>query len=439
MNRKQQNIATLLLVLIALALGGELIRSIGRVGDFRGYALAGIQVIKGANLYSSDYNTWPPFFSIVCVPIALINDFSEGGMRFIWLVGSLLAFWGAVRLMVRQLLNRKVSWKTGPDLVSWRDPILLVPLLIILRYLLDNLANVQINMYILFLAILTIYFFIKEKPLLAGIILAFSISIKVYPIFLLIYFVFKREWAISLWTMVFLAMFNGSTVLVFGWEESLGFHETWKEIASNSPAANHKNQSLTGLLFRLLSNQDPGFELQINLLDLSDSTIRKLSYLVAGLAAIVPAYLVRKKLTNRTSLGAWLEYAMVLSALTVLSPLSWKAYFVFLWPSYFLVYLCLYRMKTTMPAKTLSLGRGLLWLSVVLTIASTDGLIGRYLSDVMEMFSAIFFGVVMLLAAQLLIYVNLKHFSIENTLFDWWSKRPNFESDNASMHAETNS
>ena len=65
---------------------GEILRDIFREGDFGGYISAGKLAWNNLPIYSDFRNTWPPFFSIVCIPLYWLNELSFVGLRFIWLI-----------------------------------------------------------------------------------------------------------------------------------------------------------------------------------------------------------------------------------------------------------------------------------------------------------------------------------------------------------------
>ena len=77
-------------------------------GDFIGYVAAGQSVLSGKNIYLDYLNTWPPFFSIVAVPLALVTSVAPYLLRLFWLLGSLAAFYVCMRLSVRLFLKRKL-------------------------------------------------------------------------------------------------------------------------------------------------------------------------------------------------------------------------------------------------------------------------------------------------------------------------------------------
>jgi len=64
----------------------------------------------------------------------------------------------------------------------------------------------QINIFILFLLVVGFYSFKKDKPLLVGLSLALAIHIKVFPVIMTAYFLWKREWKVLMWAVIFLVI-----------------------------------------------------------------------------------------------------------------------------------------------------------------------------------------------------------------------------------------
>ncbi|HTB07926.1 MAG TPA: glycosyltransferase family 87 protein, partial [Bacteroidia bacterium] len=222
MTKKQYNFINGLFVLLGVVLLFEVIRDSVADGDFIGYLNAGNLVLAKKDIYSDYYNTWPPFFSVFSVILALIDKCSPVLVRVLWLTGSLVALFYIIKITSKMFLDKVPGFKNGAS-IRFQDPIIFVPVLIMVRFLLDNLDNVQINIYMLLLSCLTIYFFTQNKYLLSGLILALGISLKAYPIFILFYFIYKREMRVVLWTGIFLVLVNSITILVFGADQAFAY------------------------------------------------------------------------------------------------------------------------------------------------------------------------------------------------------------------------
>ena len=106
---KKYKYGLLLLGFVFLALLFELLKNtFTKLGDFRGYVLVGNFVLDKVNIYTdAKINTWPPFFSIVSVPIALPDNFNRYLVRFLWLSGSLLDTWKIIDYRTRLSFGAK--------------------------------------------------------------------------------------------------------------------------------------------------------------------------------------------------------------------------------------------------------------------------------------------------------------------------------------------
>jgi len=182
--------------LLLLVMAFEVVRSSMRDGDFIGYIRAGRLTLDGAFIYKDFLNTWPPFFSVFCVPLAWLDQINGVALRGAWTVFMLLTLFWSIRIMTRWLIGKTVAWpfqNKNENSIAFTNPIVLFPFLIMFRFVLDNQSNLQINILLLWMCLLAIDWMIKDELPAAASILALAISIKVYPIFLLFYFGFKKQ------------------------------------------------------------------------------------------------------------------------------------------------------------------------------------------------------------------------------------------------------
>lgn len=410
MNKKHSLIfRKVVVVLLFLALAAEIIRDTFNKGDFAGYIIAGEFAVSGQDIYSHYLNTWPPFFSVFCVPLYWLNTLSPELLRFFWLAGSLLSFFIVMNITSVWFLKKKIQSnpfsKVDENSVSITETIILVPLIIAFRYVLDNLANVQINMYLLLLCVLSIYYFLKDKSWLSGILLSFVISLKVYPVFLFLFFLFKREFKVVAWTVIFMLFFNSLTLLVWDSAQALNYYAVWyQKFVVPYTNALYKNQSLFAFIRRLVTDSDTHFPLRMNIANLEIGNLKMLSYLVILLASVYPAWLFRKSFFEKNNIGTLLQFTFIFTAIPLLSPMSWKAYFIFLWPGYFSSFYLLFFSQYLLHEKNKLPVKILFFASVALTVLSTELIVGPYFSDVLEVYSAITIGTILLLFVQLLLY-----------------------------------
>jgi Glycosyltransferase family 87 len=381
-------------LLVGLAFVFECFRDAQRAGDFIGYVNAGNSVLNGNSIYTDYLNTWPPFFSIFCVPLAWLDNFSPILVRSIWLIGIGIAWVGIMRLSSRIFLNRRLVFSVvNPNEISWTDWKILLPFLLVFRFVIDDLANIQINSYMLLACLVVIDQIERGKFIVPSLILAFIISLKVYPVFLLLFLVWKRHWHFALYTTALLVMINGISFLVFGWEGAIANYAEWVETRLTGPIILHyKNQSIFPLMAGLFSDVTRGLEIKFNVLSLDLNTVKKLTLVLMIVTSSIPLWNMKGSMQKTSAVLRKWEWAMVLAVIPIFSPLAWKYYFVFLLP----IYIQLLMAIRSLPSfKTYPFY--LFVLSVILTILTTDGLIGTYYSDVFEIFGCITVGTIILL------------------------------------------
>ena len=395
---KQQNILRIILAtLVGLAFVFELIRDCQRDGDFMGYVNAGNAVINHTPIYADYLNTWPPFFAIFSVPLAWVHSISPVLIRLIWLIGIIVSWFFIAKWTVRITMDSNVSLKRTSDpstiwLLDWR---IFLPFLFVLRFVIDDLSNIQINSFILLACLYAIHCFMQGKQMIAGIVLGVIISLKVYPIFLLFFFVYKRAYKLSLVTLMVIGLTILISFLIFGYDVGVHYYSDWiHNKAMGDTILTHKNQSLFPWFDGLLTNQSRGLDITYNVFNLSASISKKITYVVVGLAAISIGWLFRKS-TNRYHEAG--QFAFVLAAIPILSPLAWKYYFVFLFPLIFVVFNTLY--KNPNHSKW---SMRLFIVAIALAILSTDGLLGVWFSDVLEVFGCVTWATFLLLLSYLL-------------------------------------
>lgn len=392
---KQQHwIYTVLSVLIVIALLFELFRDAAKSGDFIGYVNAGNALINGDFIYNDYLNTWPPFFSYFSIPLAWADNISSYGSRFLWLGISIYSLFYINNFLFRWLFNQNISLKN-----YFYTPIVIVINLIMMRFIMDNLANVQINILLLAGCLGTIQLEEKGKSTSAGLLLGFLISLKIYPVFILAYFFYNRSWRTVITTIISLFICNGIVFLHFGIQEGYQLFKHWiVEVAGNSHIVHHKNQGILGGLLRFLTEHTQEHTFSVNVLDLSVSVVKKINYALTILLGLVTITIFKLKKDNPFHL----QEIIILTAIPMLSPVAWKAYFIFQFPAYLLLTYLIF--KSSNSNKLL---KALFFLSILLNVISSELFTGPYLSDVFETFSAILIGNILLTLLLFYFYFKL--------------------------------
>jgi hypothetical protein len=116
------------------------------------------------------------------------------------------------------------------------------------------------HLFAVFLLFASFYFSLKEKDIMAAILMSLSITIKLTPIFVLPYFALKKKWKFLFLTGAFLIVINILPSVYFGFSKNTELLQTWFENVivdqefheTNGPI----NLSLKGQLRRYFSDVD---------------------------------------------------------------------------------------------------------------------------------------------------------------------------------------
>jgi hypothetical protein len=405
-----------LLLLLLMAVSIEYLRDIFGTGDFVGYINAGNNVLNGVDIYGDYLNTWPPLFSIFSVPLALLDNLNGVANRAIWLAATLLAFFWIIKISVTLLYNKQLlipfQNPERADQVAFSNLLVLMPFLFVFRYLLDNMANIQINIFMLAMAMGSLYFTIKNRLGLASFLLAFSVSLKVFTLFLIPFYLYKKKWRLVSYTLCWMAILGALPFLVFGQDLAWHYYQSFYiDRAQPFASVAFKNQSLFAMIRSLLMNESRGFDIFLNFKSYDVHLVKKISYAMVGMIGIIVAYLFSKgkKQNDATFI---VQTFFVITAIPILSPLAWKAYFIFLWPGYLWVYNQIWNNHLNRKSNTVI--KILFILSLVGTVLSSEMFLGGYISDLFEIFASITLGTLLLLVIFLIKYSQLSPIPLDN-------------------------
>lgn len=332
---------------------------------------------KGVNIYDKWMFPNPPIFPITLYPFASLPKL-HGAITWFALKAALttISIWLCFR-MVRPAGTRTLpSWIQGPII------------LLSLRPIMSDLHHANNNLIILFLIVATLYAWRKGYDVLAGLILALAISYKVTPALFVPYFAYKRSWrtvgATCLGMGVFLLIVPS---LIIGPSFNMECLATWWQrmispfIVKGTSSSQEINQSLPGVLTRLLTETKVGDGRYSNRLDLNLVTwspafvkllVKAFAFSLLGLLAL----LCRTKTDRRDDPRLLGEFALVVLTMLFVSERSWKHHYVtLLLPYTYLVY----RVATPKWPKYVRLGlTTALVLSAILMASTSTELGGQF-------------------------------------------------------------
>jgi hypothetical protein len=302
-------------------------RGTGTVGgiDFKAYYIAADMLRSSQDFYDAQqqaeevrarglppnesFYIYPPLLAILFVPLTAL-PLQRAAQ--VWFFLNMALYGLSLIIISRELdLGRHTR---------------VLPLLLVLAFLfppaLFTLYKGQANMVILLLLAVTFWLYLRERQAPAGVSIGVASMIKVIPILLLPYFLWRRKYLLFLTAVATIFVIGLLGLIVVGWAP----HRTylWSVVPSLAqPRPNPGNQSLGGF-FSLLLVQNPYLDGLTNDPFLwRVATLSATALVAAGVILIL--WLHRARAPRRD-----LEFALIVAVLPLVSNIAWVDLFVLL-------------------------------------------------------------------------------------------------------------
>jgi Glycosyltransferase family 87 len=311
----------------------------GKTKDYPLWYWAGQQVLHGLNLYPSDPNT--PFeFIYPPLPAVLL---------------AIPAWFGKIPLyLCLSLLNAVAWWMTGQFSNAMtgagRPPgpwLFALPSFVTITFIFDMFDLGQPNLMLLALMLYGFWLIRETRPWFAGSMFALATAIKVFPVAVLPYLIWRRQWKAVASTLVFLVVFLFVLPAPFrGFEHNVTELKTWYRgmVGSSSEKGfgqrdeqnwSWVNQSIIAVTHRLTrpinyNQDDPRKPARtMNVVDVSFKTAN-LIVIAISLAIGLGYIAVMPPASRRTERSDAEELGILFCLMTVASPLARQYYFMWL-------------------------------------------------------------------------------------------------------------
>jgi hypothetical protein len=312
-------------------------------------------------------------------------------------------FFFSIKSCLETLQKKQITYKelfTGVLV----NPFYLLALFLCCRAFMDNIMYMQINVVMLAACCYYIQHFDEKKTVLSSVLLGLSIGSKIYNILLLPVAVLFQKWR----SIGFIFLGIGITfllcLLVFGVQQTIDYHKHWyTEIASVKQSIVHRNQSLIAGLIRMFSRENLEVNNTAPILDLPYSTIHYIQLSIIGLLSAAYLYLFSGLLKSANRDFVFHSFLLVLTMIPVLTPVSWKANYIFTLPAFF--FIC-HTMQNKLSTKTVTT---LFVLSSLALCLSNETFIGRPAMYFLENYNVLIIGGILLFLTVLIQMKVLKH------------------------------
>lgn len=319
------------------------------------------ELFAGTNIYVGvhEYPN-PPIMAIVLKPFADLPP----------KLGALSWFYAKVLMAVLAAIG--IFRLTGP-LPDGRGAVArAIAILLALPPILGDLSHNNVNIFILFLVAGCLEAYRRRWDFTAGLTLALAIACKITPLMFLAYFLYKRAWKTAAGCLgglvLWLAIVPG---IAFGWQRNAELLESWYSLmvkpalVENRITSEHPNQSIPGVVFRLLTHS-PSFIVYPNNIptpaafhNLADIGTDAGRWLVKGcLAAFALAIvcLCRCPRSERHGVRFAAECSLIALGMLLFSERTWKHHAVTLLIPYAAIAACAFAEETGPRMRKLLIG-----------------------------------------------------------------------------------
>jgi hypothetical protein len=300
--------------------------------DLRGYLAAGHAVLSRTDIYAgtpAGVNTWPPFFSLLCVPLALLDRLSDPLLRYAWAGLNLVALLLALELVSRAVYGMGLAGGGESSDKSLGFVRMFIPLLLTMPYIDSNVEHQQVSILIFVLVLAGLLLEEKGNAALGGIALGAAIAMKIMPALFFFYWVYRRRWRAAMFGALATLGFSLSPILAFGPAQFGRYAVLWIAIVRKGWGAGSMNLSLFAMLDRIFGHHfvpllSPGIEH----LEFSGNPIVRIAWIVSIAAIGILCLLSFRGRARPRSWAIRAEWSVIflLSALT--GPVMWRHYLV---------------------------------------------------------------------------------------------------------------
>ena len=268
-------------------------------GDFNIFVSASRDLLLGKDIYQIQYNEWYHYyydilFALILTPFTYLPLYV---VKLIWLILNVFFVYRIWKILMDYLpisLLRKNS----------KILFILLSFVFILSFLRDNFHLAQVSIFILYLTLEGLFFINNNRIITGSILIALGINIKLLPIVIIPYLIYRNEWKSVFFIISFIIVFLFLPIVFIGVDyNNFLLIERWHLINPMNQAhildtSERSFHSLTTLLATLLV-KDCGdwhaLPLKRNIADISIENLNIVINVVRGVLIFFTLYFLRTK------------------------------------------------------------------------------------------------------------------------------------------------
>jgi len=287
-----------------------------------------LKFCKGHTLYKDEsqflsFMIYPPLMYVLIVPLTFFRIAQYIQIWFLLNI-TLLAF---SAFLISRCLTRAAAAKI---------PVTVAILLMISSFLavflysptVDCLMQGQANILLLFLFSSILYCHLSDRKVLAGLLLAICISIKLFPVIFLLYFAIRREWKTVLSTLLLTFFINLAIFLIYGQQLFSSYLENIFPLYFSSMVVNPfpYNRSLEGVILYYISHTDIPAPAHLAVAKAITFPLKLLLLLISMTVLLMGKR--KAELSGNTDKEKAVSFCLFLSMVYLLLTSSWQYYHI---------------------------------------------------------------------------------------------------------------
>lgn len=373
------------------------------VGDFRSYYHAGTKLRAGVSPYFFyvpeegwvSMFSYPPFFALLMLPFTVLPiELSS----LIWNGLSLAALFRVYRLIIGTLEIKKHLNPT-----QYRFFVFLT-IAFTVRFFLYNFDLTQSTLIVMWGTLEGLKLIKNDKFVLGSLLLAVVISIKLLPLVILPYLIYRAYFKETFLTIFFILVLNSLPIFVYGKDGFLQILDEWWRIVNptnmeftlKQNSGDESTHGLSAFVPAFFSDFIVRYGLRRHFIALNSNQIIGLLLGFRLFFIALTLYFLRSKPFKKAVSAyqfMW-EVSYLLMVIPLLFPQQMKYAFALLLPAFSYIVFYIMRMKRGMKFRLLI---GLMTLVFILTTVSTDGIVGKQFYQYGQYYKLITWGTFVLI------------------------------------------
>ncbi|GEM_PF-5365764 len=217
---------------LGLLFGGGiayLIHARSFIGDYDHYARMGRGVVQGFNPYDVDdvRYRWPPSMPVIFAPLAFFDGINDAATRVGYLFLTYLAFFDALRILIRRIYGKPLSLWPMAGRVSITMPSIALAIIVLSRFITETAKIMQVTFILLWLAVRATDYLERRKEARAAFFIGLSAAIKLTPAIWIGYAAFRGRWKAAVLSLLVIAFFFVLPFAVVGPERTHEYYDSW--------------------------------------------------------------------------------------------------------------------------------------------------------------------------------------------------------------------